>query len=86
MSTAVGGSFSAMVLSDGRVLTWGANGSGVLGDGESGSTVPPVEVDRSGVLAGKTVVAISAGGGHILALCADGTLASWGRKDYGLVG
>ena len=46
----------------------------------------PVLVDRTGVLAGKDVVAIAAGTAHSLALCADGTLAAWGSNYYGMLG
>lgn len=51
----------------------------------------PVPVTTTGVLAGKTVVAIAAGGsapnaGHSLAVCSDGTVAAWGWNSYGQLG
>jgi hypothetical protein len=43
-------------------------------------------VDRTGVLAGKTVVAIAAGTDHNLVLCSDGSLVAWGNGDHGQLG
>ena len=41
---------------------------------------------RTGALAGKTVAEIAIGGSHVLARCADGSLAAWGGNtpDYDL--
>ena len=38
------------------------------------------------VLYGKTVVGISAAGYHSVALCSDGTVATWGRNYVGALG
>ena len=38
---------------------------------------------QSGVLAGRTVIAVAAGASHSLALCADGTVGAWGNNLYG---
>jgi hypothetical protein len=38
----------------------------------------PISVDKTGVLAGKSVVLVSAGIRHGLVLCSDGTVAAWG--------
>jgi alpha-tubulin suppressor-like RCC1 family protein len=77
-----GGNGNDLVLhwANTRVLAWGANGDGQLGNGSTTSSSVPVAVDTAGVLAGKTIIAIAAGGSHCLALCADGTLASWGEN------
>ena len=40
-------------------------------------------VNTSGILSGKTVVAVAAGGDHSLALCTDGTVAAWGLNTNG---
>jgi alpha-tubulin suppressor-like RCC1 family protein len=76
------------LCSDGTVVAWGNNSYGQLGTGQSFSSTAPVTVDQTGVLAGKTVVAVSAGDRYSLALCSDGTMAAWGEKygpadDYG---
>jgi alpha-tubulin suppressor-like RCC1 family protein len=81
-----GSSYALALCSDGTVVSWGANFYGELGVTPQKSYRSPVAVDRTGVLAGKTVVAISAGGFHALALCSDGTLAAWGWNDAGQLG
>lgn len=63
------------LCTDGSVLAWGWNQYGHLGDGSTTLRSSPVLIN-GGALAGKTVVAISAGEDHSLALCSDGTLAA----------
>jgi alpha-tubulin suppressor-like RCC1 family protein len=77
---------SLVLCADGTVAAWGHNGYGQLGNGGTAPGSVPVAVDRSGVLAGKTVVAIAAGPFHNLALCSDGTVAAWGYNNYGQLG
>ena len=82
---------SLALCSDGTVAAWGYNFDGQLGNnGVSGmQSLVPVAVDtNSGVSAlyGKTVVAIAAGFAHSLALSSDGTVAAWGRNNYGQLG
>ena len=86
MAVAMGASHVIALCADGTLAAWGKNGDGQLGNGGSTNSNVPVLVDRSGVLAGKTVVALAAGLNHSLALCADGALVSWGRNDYGQLG
>ena len=72
---------SLALCSDGTVAAWGWNQSGQLGDNSTNTSLVPVAVNvASGVSAlyGKTVVAITAGDSHSLALCSDGTVAGWG--------
>ncbi len=83
---ATGGSHSLALCSDGTVAAWGINDQGQLGDYSLKNSTVPVEVNRSGLLARKSVVAIAAGQSHSLALCSDGTLAAWGRNSNGELG
>lgn len=83
---AAGESHVLSLLSDGSLAAWGRNSTGVLGDGNNGMSPVPVLVDRSGVLAGRQVVEIAAGGLNSLALCSDGSLAIWGSNQYGQIG
>ena len=86
LSMASGGAFSMALCSDGTFAAWGDNAYGQLGNNSPNSSTAPVLVDRSGVLSGKTVVAVAAGTNHALALCSDGTLAAWGENSYGSLG
>ena len=87
LALAAGGSHIVALCADGRLAAWGANSNGQVGNGVAGGTVRnPVQVDRTGVLANKTVAAIAVGSNHTLALCADGTLAAWGLNSSGQLG
>ena len=86
VAISAGESFSLALCSDGTVAAWGDNSAGELGNNSNTGSTVPVAVDTSGVLAGKTVVASSAGGLHSVALCADGTVATWGDGTYGQLG
>jgi alpha-tubulin suppressor-like RCC1 family protein len=72
---------SLALLSNGRVMAWGDNDYGQLGDGNTANSDVPVEV--SGL---KEVVAISAGEFFSLALLKNGTVLAWGRNDLGQLG
>lgn len=85
-SVAVGSNHSIALSSDGRIAAWGYNGFGQLGIGTSMDSHVPVNVPATGVLSGKTVIAIAAGQFHNLALCTDGTLVAWGYNFYGQLG
>lgn len=75
------------LTSDGKVYAWGGNNQGQLGNNTvSFSIQSPVAVDMTGVLAGKTVVAIAAGYQHSLALTSDGGLYAWGSNNSGELG
>ena len=87
IAIAAGSSHSLALTSEGRIASWGSNSSGVLGaGGTSGSSLKPIAVSTSGVLAGKTVTAISAGQLHSVALVSDGTVVAWGSNSSGQLG
>lgn len=75
------GYHSMALAEDGKVWTWGTNGSGELGDGTNFQKSKPVQVNG---LDG--VTAIAAGGYHSLALKEDGTVWAWGNNQYGELG
>ena len=77
---------SLVLCADGTLAAWGYNAYGQLGNNSATPSSVPVAVDRSGVLAGKTVIAISAGPFHNLALSSDGSVAAWGYNNYGQLG
>lgn len=84
-SIAVGNEFGMALCTDGTLASWGDNSKGQLGTGpaSTGSKASPVLVDQSGVLAGRQVVSIAAGGDLALAVCADGGVVSWGSGALG---
>ncbi|MFZ2279949.1 MAG: cadherin-like beta sandwich domain-containing protein, partial [Prosthecobacter sp.] len=75
-----------LVWAGNRAMSWGSNLNATLGDGTSTNRLVPVPVTATGVLAGKVIVALSAGSAHGLALCSDGTVAGWGGNWYGQLG
>jgi alpha-tubulin suppressor-like RCC1 family protein len=84
-----GGSGNDLVLvwASKRAFAWGWDQYGQLGDNTSGTNrLVPVPVTATGVLAGKTVLALASGWYHTLALCSDGTVAAWGLNNKGQLG
>ncbi|MBB5031207.1 RCC1 domain-containing protein [Prosthecobacter vanneervenii] len=90
ISLAAGSGHSLALCSDGTVVAWGSNANGQLGFSTtaSGSSLPVAvsTAQGSSALYGKTVVAVSAGYAHSLALCSDGTVTAWGANDSGQLG
>ncbi|MGZ3391549.1 MAG: RCC1 domain-containing protein [Isosphaeraceae bacterium] len=69
------------LLADGRVIDWGANYDGELGNGTDNTNLSEAQCYCQGpvVVTGLSgVKAIAAGGYHGLALLPDGTLKAWG--------
>ena len=83
---AAGRAHSLLLFADGTLAACGDNGYGQLGLGSVPNKLEPWPVPASGALAGKTVVAVAAGDYHSLALCSDGTMASWGSGTMGQLG
>jgi alpha-tubulin suppressor-like RCC1 family protein len=76
------GELHSMAIDDsGRLWSWGANGSGQLGDGTTRDRSRPARVEG---LSG--VVAAAGGARHGIALRANGTVWSWGGNDGGQLG
>jgi alpha-tubulin suppressor-like RCC1 family protein len=70
----------------GAAYCWGDNGYGELGDGSTASSAAPVPVSTSGVLAGKTLAQVSAGGFHACATDTTGARYCWGDNNQGDLG
>jgi hypothetical protein len=62
----------------GKVWSWGHNTSGQLGDGGVVDHKLPLAVPETGVLAGRTALAVAADGDSSFAVLDDGTIAAWG--------
>ena len=77
-----GHSHSLAIDSDGKLWVWGYNGSGQLGNNDTGTdSAVPVEIRSD-----KTWQSVSAGGSHSLAIDSDGKLWAWGSNSRGQVG
>ena len=79
------GSYHSCAVADGRVYCWGNNGYGQLGNNTTTDSSVPVAVNTDGVLAGRTVIAISTGAYHSCAV-ADGKAYCWGYNGDGQLG
>ncbi|MFN2476361.1 MAG: RCC1 domain-containing protein [Chthoniobacterales bacterium] len=68
---------------DGRVLGWGYNLNGQLGNGSTSNSTTPGAVSLP---AGVTASAVSEGLAHSLAIGSDGKLYAWGGNNFGQLG
>jgi alpha-tubulin suppressor-like RCC1 family protein len=82
---AAGGRYSVELQPSGRLLTWGDNATGELGDGSAvENRIIPMAVPAFGQ--GTKIVAIATGSNHVLALVSDGTVWAWGHNRSGQLG
>jgi alpha-tubulin suppressor-like RCC1 family protein len=77
-----GGSFTAAIKTDGTLWTWGAGGNGALGTNDTITSSTPVTTFAGGT----NWKQVSSGNLHTAAIKTDGTLWTWGRGNYGLLG
>ncbi len=82
-AVAAGDNSSLALTSDGRVLAWGWNLDGQLGDGTTTNRPTPVAVHLH---KGTHVTAIDAGAAFSLALTSDGRVLAWGDNRFGQLG
>lgn len=85
---AVGAGVYAAIDRNGHVWTWGVNWNGRLGDGTTASRYTPARVQKSETPGDylSDIVSITAGGGTLAALDADGTVWTWGAGANGALG
>ena len=82
VQVSAGGAHTAAIRANGTAWAWGAGSFGRLGDGTIVTKSSPVSV-----VGGFTDwVQVSAGGGHIAAIRANGTAWAWGINNYGQLG
>ena len=81
-----GENHTLVLTSDGKVVAWGSNTSGQLGDGTTKNRTLPVLANTTGALSGKAVTAIAAGNEFSVAACSDGTVVAWGLNHHGQLG
>ena len=83
------GNAHSCTIESGKAYCWGENDYGQLGNGSTTDSSVPVPVDTRGVLAGKTLTQISAGGGGGVDTCAldrAGAAFCWGSNFDGALG
>lgn len=69
-----------------KVHTWGDNSSGQLGINSLNINSVPIEVSLYGSLVGKTIVSISAGSAHSIAIDSTNSIHTWGYNEFGQLG
>ncbi|MDG4762800.1 cell wall anchor protein [Solwaraspora sp. WMMD406] len=90
-SVSAGLSHSLAVVDKARLVAWGANHSGQLGDGTTTNRLTPVRVCAVGQVAPcdrplPGVRAVSGGSSHTLAVLGDGSVGAWGSNISGPLG
>jgi hypothetical protein len=78
-----GDTHSMALTQDGKLYTWGGNAYGQLGHDDLISRNTPAQVM---FFEFQTVIAISAGRDHCMAVTEDGLLYTWGRNDFKQLG
>jgi alpha-tubulin suppressor-like RCC1 family protein len=82
VAVAVGGVYTAVLLADGTVRTFGANAQGQLGVNDTTSRLTPVQV--WGI--SSSAVAVACGGFYAAVLLTDGTVRTFGFNNRGQIG
>ena len=85
VAVAAGEWHSLAVTDEGRLLSWGRDGWGVLGNGGNGGTFQSTPVPVA-ALAHERVASVAAGGHWSMALTADGRVFTWGGNFGGTLG
>lgn len=80
---AAGDNHSCAVTLDGKVLCWGDNSAGQLGNNSTVNSLTPIEVDG---LVETEVEAVAAGRSHTCALTRAGEVLCWGLNSVGQLG
>lgn len=76
---------SCAIASDDQVYCWGANANGQAGNNTTNSSLVPVPVDTSGVLAGKAIRSIAVAPYHVCAIASDDKVYCWGFNNFSWV-
>ena len=86
-SIASGMQHACAIASDNRAYCWGSGSQGALGNNSTADSSVPVAVNTSGVLSGKTILALSSGGiSHTCAIASDYRAYCWGTNDFRALG
>ncbi len=83
---ALGESHALALTLDNRVVSWGSNSNGQLGDGTNASTSQLTKVVLSNGQPLRDIIEIAVGSSHSLALHRNGYVFSWGAGESGRLG
>lgn len=82
---AAGSSHSMAIDADGNLWSWGRNHYGQLGDGTETDRQFPVIIEKKH-FDGESLLEVSAGNLHSIAISESGSVWTWGANDYGQLG
>lgn len=86
-SVALGPECTGVVLSNGKVLTFGTSTDGLLGLGADIKTIlDPTEIKFGGSASSRHIISMSYGARHTVAVSNDGSTFAWGLSDHGRLG
>ena len=83
IAVSAGIAHSLALTADGAVSSWGKGASGQLGHGDQQNQLLP---KKNEALAGRRVVAASAGGDYSIAILCDDAVFTWGQGPHGCLG
>jgi alpha-tubulin suppressor-like RCC1 family protein len=81
-----GGGHTCALKQDGRIMCWGQNNYGQLGDGTTKNSNLPVYVKGLSLLSGETISSLAAGRNHTCALTDRRRVMCWGWNSSGQLG
>ena len=87
IQVSLGGSHSSVNTLNGNIFTWGSNHYGQLGDGTTINRHYQFDITSCFNLeTEETLIQVSSGSFHSLALTSNGRIFAWGNNDYGQLG
>jgi alpha-tubulin suppressor-like RCC1 family protein len=75
-----------MITQDNKLMGWGANWCGGVGNGNKEACTEPVEIPLPQPATTKEIRSMAAGWHHTLCLMEDGSLFAWGDNSFGQLG
>ena len=86
MCSAANTSTCGYVSTSGVTYMWGANGNGQLGNNSLSNSQLPVPINTFGSLGSNSIISLSCGGTHTIALSTTGIVHAWGANSSGQLG
>jgi alpha-tubulin suppressor-like RCC1 family protein len=84
VDVALGGAHTGIITSEGRVLLWGWNAFGQLGDGTNEDRAEAIDITAHlGLLDGEMPIALRLGGQHSVLLTSYSRVIGWGDNTHG---